>query len=164
MFFNKINVIAIIVLCAKLIGQVCSVDSVISYSDLPFSDSMSTAGLEDNWTFHSNDGNNVWENQYGFDPLDPSDAFGDFDGDGLTNLDEYNYSTNPINFDTDGDGINDFEEINSGLDPLLPNTDCDEDGIFDYDDEDLSENDNGLPSGEKTVKKKMPGYRECMTK
>ena len=65
MLFNKINVIAIaIVLCAKLFGQDCSVDSVISYSDLPFSDSMSTVGLEDNWTFHTNDENNVWENQY----------------------------------------------------------------------------------------------------
>ena len=37
MLFNKINVIAI-VLCAKLFGQDCSVDSVISYSDLPFSE------------------------------------------------------------------------------------------------------------------------------
>ena len=77
---------------------------------------------------------NNWENKYGFDPYNPLDAFNDFDEDGLTNLDEYNYSTNPINFDTDGDGISDFDEINDGLNPLLANTDCDEDGIFDYDD------------------------------
>ena len=77
---------------------------------------------------------NNWENEYGFDPYNPLDAFNDFDEDGLTNLDEYNYSTNPINSDTDGDGISDFDEINDGLNPLLANTDCDEDGIFDYDD------------------------------
>ena len=54
MLFNKINVIAIaIVLCAKLFGQDCSVDSVISYSDLPFSDSQATYELDDNWTFYS---------------------------------------------------------------------------------------------------------------
>ena len=65
MFFNKINVIAIIVLCAKLIGQDCSVDSVISYSDLPFSDSTSNEGLDTNWTFYTQSAEtNVWDNEY----------------------------------------------------------------------------------------------------
>jgi hypothetical protein len=37
-----------------------------------------------------------WELQYGFDPLDPSDASGDADGDGATNLQEYQAGTVPI--------------------------------------------------------------------
>ena len=36
----------------------------------------------------------------------------DSDNDGLTNLQEYNYGTDPINNDTDGDGIADGDEIN----------------------------------------------------
>lgn len=36
-----------------------------------------------------------WERQYGFDPFDASDAQKDFDGDGYTNLEEYQAKTNP---------------------------------------------------------------------
>lgn len=36
-----------------------------------------------------------WERQHGFDPQDASDATGDLDGDGYTNLEEYLNSTNP---------------------------------------------------------------------
>jgi len=36
-----------------------------------------------------------FENQYGFDPDDPSDAAGDADGDGLSNLEEYQQGSNP---------------------------------------------------------------------
>ena len=79
---------------------------------------------------------NNWENENGLDPYDSQDSLSDPDQDGLSNMEEYIYSTNPNNIDTDGDGLNDFDEINSGFDPLLPNTDCDEDGIFDYFDND----------------------------
>jgi len=79
---------------------------------------------------------NNWENENGLDPFDPSDALSDLDGDGLLNIDEYFYETNPSNVDTDGDGISDFDEIAEGLNPLLPNTDCDGDGILDYNDND----------------------------
>ena len=76
MFFNKINVIVIIVLCAKLIGQVCSVDSVISYSDLPFSDSTSNEGLDTNWTFYTQSAEtNVWDNEYPGFGYGPSFAY-----------------------------------------------------------------------------------------
>ena len=39
---------------------------------------------------------NEWEEKYGFNPEDPSDASQDFDKDGITNLNEYKYNTNPL--------------------------------------------------------------------
>jgi hypothetical protein len=36
-----------------------------------------------------------WELAYGLDPLDPQDAFADLDGDGHSNIDEYNADTLP---------------------------------------------------------------------
>lgn len=42
----------------------------------------------------------------------------DFDGDGLTNYEEFNnYSTDPSSGDTDGDGMDDFWEVEYRLDP-----------------------------------------------
>ncbi|MCL2637517.1 MAG: peptidoglycan DD-metalloendopeptidase family protein [Oscillospiraceae bacterium] len=61
-----------------------------------------------------------------------SDGEYDFDGDGLTNYEEYLYGTDPWNPDTDGDGLTDWEEIFIyGTDPLNPDTDGD--GILDGD-------------------------------
>ncbi|MGQ9570899.1 MAG: metallophosphoesterase, partial [Thermodesulfovibrionales bacterium] len=59
-----------------------------------------------------------WESQY-FGNLNqgPSD---DYDGDGLTNLEEYNYGTDPTKWDTDGDGYFDKEEIDAGTNPNDP--------------------------------------------
>jgi hypothetical protein len=45
---------------------------------------------------------------------------GDDDHDGLTNLQEYSYGTNPTNPDSDGDGYNDDVEISIGTNPLDP--------------------------------------------
>jgi len=49
----------------------------------------------------------------------------DFDGEGLTNHQEYFFLTNPFYRDTDRDGMSDREEINTGCDPLNPDTDGD---------------------------------------
>jgi YD repeat-containing protein len=38
----------------------------------------------------------AWENQYGFNPLDPSDAAQDANGNGISNLQEYLNGTNPL--------------------------------------------------------------------
>ena len=65
-----------------------------------------------------------WELQHGFDPNDPTDASGDGDKEGLTNLDEYKAktkwgrSTDPNKMDTDGDGYSDKKEIDAGTNPL----------------------------------------------
>ena len=56
----------------------------------------------------------------------------DTDGDGLTNLEEYQKGTNPINSDTDGDGMPDGWELRYGLDPVDESdaaADPDQDGI-----------------------------------
>ena len=60
------------------------------------------------------------------DPLDPADAAGDADADGLSNQQEYAYGTHPEVGDTDADGLGDREEIEDvGTHPLLPDTDFD---------------------------------------
>lgn len=61
-----------------------------------------------------------WEVDNGFNPL-VNDANGDADGDGLTNVGEYQHDTNPHNPDTDGDGLPDGWEVNYQFDPTDPN-------------------------------------------
>ncbi len=61
-----------------------------------------------------------FETSNGFDPEDPSDAAQDADGDALSNLEEYEHSTDPLLEDTDGDGFSDSVEIFAGFDPLDP--------------------------------------------
>lgn len=57
------------------------------------------------------------------------DANADPDGDGLTNLREFQIGTDPCVADTDGDGLSDGEEIARGTNPLNPDTDFD--GLID---------------------------------
>ncbi len=57
----------------------------------------------------------LWEQLYfGHLGVDPQ---ADPDGDGLSNLQEYQYHTNPTKADTDGDGMPDGWEVSHGLDP-----------------------------------------------
>jgi hypothetical protein len=86
-----------------------------------------------------------WEVTFGLDPF-VDDALLDTDSEGLSNLAEYEFSTNyfgtvdfgstnglnPTLADTDTDGLTDYEEIfDYGTDPLL--ADSDGDGFDDYD-------------------------------
>jgi outer membrane protein OmpA-like peptidoglycan-associated protein len=81
-----------------------------------------------------NDGlTNIEERRYGTDPKNP-----DTDGDGLKDGEEVKrYRTNPLRMDTDGDGINDGEEVlKYKTNPLKVDTDgdglTDGDEIFKY--------------------------------
>lgn len=72
----------------------------------------------------------AWESQYGLSITDNGaidmqrqGESGDYDGDGLSNLEEYLLGIDPSNSDTDGDGISDFEEVTAlGTDALVANT------------------------------------------
>jgi hypothetical protein len=64
-----------------------------------------------------------WEVAHGLDPNDATGingASGDPDHDGLTNLQEYQLGTDPMNPDTDHDGVSDGLEVKYGFDPLNP--------------------------------------------
>ncbi|MEK7598594.1 MAG: sortase [Patescibacteria group bacterium] len=60
-----------------------------------------------------------WELENGLQVNIP-DANKDPDNDGLKNIDEYKYGTDPKNPDTDGDGYGDLQEIKNGYDPDAP--------------------------------------------
>jgi hypothetical protein len=71
-----------------------------------------------------------WETQY-FGDLS-QDGSGDYDGDGLNNMAEYQNQTNPDDEDSDDDLMPDGWEVNYGLDPLDDtdaNGDLDGDGV-----------------------------------
>lgn len=73
----------------------------------------------------------LWEMRYFGNLVQTGSA--DYDGDGLTNLQEYQLNTSPVLADTgatgttdsykdaDNDGLTNFEEFNLGTDPLQPN-------------------------------------------
>ena len=70
----------------------------------------------------------AWETANSLDPADNGGTnsndgeYGDADGDTLTNLQEYQYGTDPQSTDTDGDGISDKDEISLyGSDPTVSN-------------------------------------------
>ncbi len=58
-----------------------------------------------------------WEDSYGLDKADPSDASTDLDSDTLTNLQEYQLDTDPNKVDSDGDSVADGTEYTDGTDP-----------------------------------------------
>jgi hypothetical protein len=67
----------------------------------------------------------TWEEQYGLNPKDnglvgkgKEGEAGDYDGDLLTNREEFLLGTNPCSPDTDGDGVGDYDEVKTyGSDP-----------------------------------------------
>ena len=65
---------------------------------------------------------NETEKALGLNPLDPWDAAGDPDADGLSTLHEFNMGTNPSLADTDGDGFPDPDELAQGSDPADPDS------------------------------------------
>ena len=59
-----------------------------------------------------------WEIKEGLNPNDANDANLDYDEDGLINVQEYKYHTNPNNPDTDQDEFTDKQELDAGTNPL----------------------------------------------
>ena len=60
--------------------------------------------------------------EFGLNPLDASDDTAstlDTDGDGLIDLYEAYFGTNPNNADTDGGGVSDYQELVNGTNPLV---------------------------------------------
>jgi Big-like domain-containing protein/thrombospondin type 3 repeat protein len=70
-----------------------------------------------------------WEIANGLDPTQTASDTEDSDGDGLTDIEEYNLNTHPNNTDSDGDGLTDPYELDNSLDPN--DTDTDGDGMPD---------------------------------
>lgn len=68
-----------------------------------------------------------WELTYGLN-TSIDDSSDDADGDGLTNLREFQLRLNPISDDTDSDGMPDGWEVDNGLDPLKDDAEKDPDG------------------------------------
>jgi len=95
----------------------------------------------------------TFEEAFGLFSFDENDANLDSDGDGLSNLAEYELGTNPIVQDSDGDGINDNEDtdpINTEPDDIdgdgMPNTFEIQYGLNEYDPTDagLDSDNDGL--------------------
>ena len=59
----------------------------------------------------------LYERVFGLDDTDLGDKFLDLDNDGLSNIEEYFFATDPSKEDTDGDGWMDLDEILNGTDP-----------------------------------------------
>ena len=70
----------------------------------------------------------VWEKAHGLDPLDSSDAGNDDDGDGLSNIREWELDTRPDSNDTDNDGMPDGWEVNFSCNPRVNDAGSDPDG------------------------------------
>jgi hypothetical protein len=66
-----------------------------------------------------------YEMKYSLEPASAALAAADSDGDGLTNLQEFQHGTDPHNPDTDGDGLSDAREVALGTNPLAADTDGD---------------------------------------
>jgi serine protease AprX len=77
------------------------------------------------------DGDGIQDGWEIFNGLNPTinDALVDSDGDGLNNLSEFNYGSDPFNRDSDADGLEDGTEVIGGTSPVL--SDTDEDGLTD---------------------------------
>lgn len=90
-------------------------ESNVTFTD-PLSADNDGDGMDDNW-----------EVMFFGDTL--RDGSADFDADGLPDLQEYNFKSNPTLPDTEFDGLSDLDEFNYGTDPN--NSDSDFDGLTD---------------------------------
>jgi len=100
--------------------SISNIDEVSYYNSDPLDSDTDNDGMPDGY-----------EVTYYFD-LNFDEGGYDYDGDGLTNLGEYNAGTEPYYSDTDGDGMKDGFEVTYLLNPLLASdagSDADSDGL-----------------------------------
>lgn len=93
-----------------------------SLPHLSTQNAFAAVGLGSTVTYQDTDGDGMvdaWEEAHGLDPL-VDDSASDLDGDGLSNLAEYQANTLPEQFDTDSDGTSDGDEVSQGQDPRNP--------------------------------------------
>jgi hypothetical protein len=93
-----------------------------------------TFNVEENISFDQ-DGDGLpkwWEDKYGMSDTDSTDASLDNDSDNLTNLQEYEMGTKPVNSDSDNDTVPDDWD-GFPLDASKYDKDTDGDGHFDWD-------------------------------
>ena len=98
-------------------------EEIFSYGSSPLSADTDNNGLPDTWdvfTFAALDSDqdgmiDEWEHLSGGD----LDWFGNPDGDGLINLDEFFMGTDPLNADSDGDGIPDGMDSDPSISSFL---------------------------------------------
>jgi len=100
-------------------------DGLLDGWELDYFEAIETQNGEDD---SDGDGlSNLEEFLWGSDP-----TISDSDGDSLSDYDEvHGHGTDPANPDTDGDGLTDDLEIANNLDPLSSNYDSDRDGLSD---------------------------------
>lgn len=98
-----------------------------------------------------------------------SDASADLDKDGLTNIEEQSYGTDPLVPDTDEDGLSDKEEVTAGTNPLAKDTDgdgLDDDSEirFGTNPNNPDSNGNGVPDSKETyLNQKVTGETATVT-
>jgi hypothetical protein len=77
---------------------------------------------------------NIWEDQYSKLDRHVDDALLDPDNDNLTNFEEFQHNTNPMDIDTDNDLMPDGYEVTWGFNPNVDDSylDADGDGVQNY--------------------------------
>jgi hypothetical protein len=118
-FSNDLNELRVDVISDSLTNEFSTVTSMLTFdspSDYIFligqnHDNDNDGISNDLDTDDDNDGMpDTFEDAYGLSSVDANDANLDSDGDGLSNLAEYELGTNPTEQDSDGDGVNDGED------------------------------------------------------
>lgn len=117
-----ILVISALVIVGLVIAGIYVYNNWLKTATLDTTSDQKEAEVQEQETVESDDRDedllpNEWEEKYGLNPDDSSDASKDNDFDGLTNLEEYKYKTNPKDSDTDKDGYADGQEVELGYDP-----------------------------------------------
>ncbi|UJG40291.1 MAG: hypothetical protein K9W45_10675 [Candidatus Heimdallarchaeum aukensis] len=140
-------------------------EEVLIYSTNPLSIDSDEDGLPDSF-----------EVEYTFlDPNDADDAQLDYDGDNLSNLEEYLYGTDPSNPDTDSDTLSDGDEIYRYFtNPIVPDADADYDGdgltnveevdIYHTDPSSADSDGDGINDGEEIEKGSDPNDPQSIPK